>query len=81
MRDSNCLAEAESFSGLSEPVHPGTRPSEARVGGQRDSSCLAEAEGFRGLTETVHPDTNEAKRNEWRGGRDSNPVHRVEVIT
>jgi hypothetical protein len=28
--DSNCLAEAEGFSGLTEDVQPDTRPSEAR---------------------------------------------------
>ena len=75
-RDSNCLAEAEGFSGLTEDVQPGTRPSEAT----RDSLPLAQAAGLSGVTENVRPDTNDAKRNEWRGGRDSNPVRRVLAI-
>ena len=37
-RDSSCLAEAEGFSGLTEDVQPGTRPSEARDCGGVDGT-------------------------------------------
>jgi hypothetical protein len=68
LRDSLSLADAAGVSGVTENVRPDTEDRAKRGTWLAMSEFSAHRQARRG-------------RVEWRGGRDSNPVHSAEVIT